>query len=294
MTHPTEAPAKARTSLCYLGRLFDPSTRPCNPANCNTGHERTASAKRFKQHVSERLVQTEGRLNQERDRRPFFCRAAARILMCAPSLFVSNLALAEPAVVAADASAPLQNHDPAIHSNAGVPGWTSSSSVIFGRAVDLVGAPITAAQTKSVLGGRRVFSWGGPGVLPSGLPVAATGYTSAFGSRYHPILGGLRNHAGIDLAAQAGLPIFATSDGVVSQAQWAGGYGLLVTIEHGDGMQTRYGHMSRIAVAAGQTVRKRDIIGYVGSTGLSTGPHLHYEVRIGGAAVDPFPLLRDR
>jgi murein DD-endopeptidase MepM/ murein hydrolase activator NlpD len=74
---------------------------------------------------------------------------------------------------------------------------------------------------------------------------------------------------------------------VVAEADWRGGYGLLVALDHGGGLQTRYGHMSRLAVSPGQRVRKGDVIGYVGSTGLSTGPHVHYEMRINGQAVNP-------
>ena len=132
------------------------------------------------------------------------------------------------------------------------------------------------------------------GARPSAMPVAARGLTSGFGMRQHPIYGTLRAHSGVDLAASFGSPIVATSDGVVSAAGWAGGYGLLVALEHGGGMQTRYGHMSRLNVASGQAVRQGDVIGYVGSTGVSTGPHLHYEVRVNGQAVNPAGYLRGR
>jgi len=123
--------------------------------------------------------------------------------------------------------------------------------------------------------------------LPSGMPVAAVALTSRFGLRRHPILGTYRAHSGIDLAAPMGTPIVATSDGVVSMADWRGGYGLSVALDHGGGLESRYGHMSRLNVFAGERVRKGDIIGFVGSTGLSTGPHLHYELRVNGAAVNP-------
>ena len=91
----------------------------------------------------------------------------------------------------------------------------------------------------------------------------------------------------MDLAAPYGSPIVATADGVIGTAGWSGGYGLLVAISHGDGVQTRYGHLSRLNVAAGQQVRRGDVIGFVGSTGESTGPHVHYEVRVNGTAIDP-------
>jgi murein DD-endopeptidase MepM/ murein hydrolase activator NlpD len=127
--------------------------------------------------------------------------------------------------------------------------------------------------------------------IPSQMPVSARALTSGFGMRGHPLLGGRRAHSGIDLAAPTGSPIVATSDGLVSWADWAGGYGIAVAVEHGGGYQTRYAHMSRVNVAPGQQVRKGDVIGYVGSTGMSTGPHLHYEVRVNGQAINPVPML---
>lgn len=112
--------------------------------------------------------------------------------------------------------------------------------------------------------------------------------------RQHPVLGTLRAHSGVDLAASYGTPIVATSDGVVGTADWAGGYGLLVALDHGGGLQTRYGHMSRLNVAAGQKVRKGEVIGFVGSTGRSTGAHLHYEIRINGQAINPAAHLNGK
>jgi len=129
--------------------------------------------------------------------------------------------------------------------------------------------------------------------IPSLVPVSSNrSMSSGFGMRVHPVLGGLRAHKGVDLPATTGTPIHASADGVVGKADWFGGYGLCVELEHGGGMETRYGHMSRIAVAEGQRVRKGDVIGYVGSTGRSTGSHLHYEVRIGGEAVNPLPYMQ--
>lgn len=128
-----------------------------------------------------------------------------------------------------------------------------------------------------------------PGAMPSQLPLRGASLTSSFGMRRHPLLGGFRAHGGVDLAAPTGTPIVAPSDGVVGTADWRGGYGLAVTLEHGGGVQTRYGHMSRLNVAPGQRVRKGEVIGFVGSTGRSTGPHLHYELRVNGQAVNPLP-----
>lgn len=133
----------------------------------------------------------------------------------------------------------------------------------------------------------------GPVSIPSLIPVTSSrSMSSGFGLRVHPVLGGLRAHKGIDLPAPTGTPIHATADGVVGRADWFSGYGLYVQLEHGGNMETRYGHMSRIAVAEGQIVHKGDVIGYVGSTGRSTGPHLHYEVRVAGEAVNPLPYMQ--
>ena len=111
--------------------------------------------------------------------------------------------------------------------------------------------------------------------------------TSGFGYRRHPILGFRRMHSGIDFKAGTGAPIYATADGVVNYAGRKGGYGNFVRIAHGGNIATGYGHMSRIAVSNGMRVRRGQVIGYVGSTGLSTGPHLHYEMYRGGRAIDP-------
>ena len=123
------------------------------------------------------------------------------------------------------------------------------------------------------------------------MPLDDTRLTSDFGMRTHPVLGGRRSHKGVDLAAPTGTPIYATADGYVSKAEWFSSYGKYVSIEHGANLQTRFAHMSGITVKAGTRVKKGDIIGYVGSTGRSTGPHLHYEVRIDGRAVNPVPYM---
>ncbi len=128
----------------------------------------------------------------------------------------------------------------------------------------------------------------GIGEMRSGLVAPVAGrITSSFGMRFHPILGYSRLHAGVDFGAAYGSPIYAVSDGTVSFAGWHGGHGNYVRLEHGGGLSTGYGHMSRIATSPGQTVRQGQVIGYVGSTGLSTGPHLHYETYLGGRPVDP-------
>lgn len=120
-------------------------------------------------------------------------------------------------------------------------------------------------------------------------PVAGA-MTSGFGMRRHPILGFVRLHAGIDYAAAWGSPVYAVAEGAVTFAGWHGGHGNYVRLDHGGGIGTGYGHMSRLAVTAGMAVRRGQVIGYVGSTGLSTGPHLHYEAFRGGQPIDPLSL----
>lgn len=127
--------------------------------------------------------------------------------------------------------------------------------------------------------------------VPSIMPLQDAKLTSGYGMRTHPVLGGRRKHKGIDLAAPTGTPIYATADGIIDRAEWFSSYGLFVEIDHGAELETRYAHMSRLAVAEGQWVSKGDLIGYVGSTGRSTGPHLHYEVRVSGVAVNPIPYM---
>lgn len=123
------------------------------------------------------------------------------------------------------------------------------------------------------------------------MPVAGARVSSLFGPRVHPIYGVGRMHNGIDFTAPMGTPIRAAFDGVVVIAGPQGGYGNTVVIDHGIGVGTLYGHMSAFTVRDGDTVRKGDIIGAVGSTGLSTGPHLHFEVRREGQPVNPLPYL---
>ncbi|HET9511040.1 MAG TPA: M23 family metallopeptidase, partial [Sphingomonas sp.] len=118
------------------------------------------------------------------------------------------------------------------------------------------------------------------------MPVAGR-LTSAFGMRRHPVLGYARMHKGLDIAAPMGSPIRAPMDGVVQMAGWAGGYGKFVKLSHGGGLATGFGHMSRIAVSSGGRVSKGQIIGYVGSTGMSTGAHLHYELWKNGTPINP-------
>jgi murein DD-endopeptidase MepM/ murein hydrolase activator NlpD len=117
-------------------------------------------------------------------------------------------------------------------------------------------------------------------------------FTSGFGVRLDPFLGRPAMHTGLDFRAQTGDPVRATANGKVVNAGWAGGYGRMVEIDHGNGLSTRYGHLSEINAKVGEYVKIGQVIGAVGSTGRSTGPHLHYETRIDGEAVDPQKFLR--
>ena len=110
---------------------------------------------------------------------------------------------------------------------------------------------------------------------------------SGFGTRFHPILKVNKMHKGLDFAASTGTPIYATGDGTVKVAEFNSGYGNVVVLKHGNGYESLYAHMSRAKVRNGQKVKRGDVIGYVGSTGLSTGAHLHYEIHKNGEPVDP-------
>ncbi|MFM6853840.1 MAG: M23 family metallopeptidase [Sphingopyxis sp.] len=168
----------------------------------------------------------------------------------------------------------------------------------------VVATPQLAARMRGETGDtqfRSLFSaWqqmDGPAAqaisIPSRRPVDAMALTSSFGTRNDPFNGRRARHNGIDIPGPIGTPIYATADGTIGRAQWVTGYGRYVEVEHGNGIQTRYGHMSALAVQSGQRVRRGDIVGYMGSTGRSTGSHLHYEVRIAGAPVNPIPFVAD-
>ena len=117
--------------------------------------------------------------------------------------------------------------------------------------------------------------------------------TSRFGYRTSPFTGKTALHAGLDIAAAPGSPVYAPADGVIVFASYDESYGKLITIDYGYGVTTRFGHLSQIYVQVGQRVNKWDVVGAVGNTGRSTGPHLHYEVRINGTAVDPINYILD-
>ncbi len=176
-----------------------------------------------------------------------------------------------------------------------VPAVSAEASV---HAVNSAPAPLTTGDREF----REIFaSWStieqgksAPIVkvaIPSRMPVNDTKLTSTYGMRTHPVLGGRRSHKGVDLASPTGTPVYATADGYVEMAQRFSSYGKFIKLDHGANLETRYAHLSRINVSAGSRVQKGDLIGHVGSTGRSTGPHLHYEVRIDGEAVNPIPYM---
>lgn len=195
----------------------------------------------------------------------------------APLALAAQPALANTSAAAADVTAPVQENKP------GALSGDAQFRQLFSQWRALDGSD--SDQTTGVPGPITGVS------IPSRMPLEDARMSSNFGMRNHPVLGGRRNHQGIDLAAPTGTPVYATADGIVSRADWFSSYGLYISIEHGGEMQTRYAHLSRLAVAEGERVKKGEIIGYVGSTGRSTGPHLHYEVRIAGAAVNPVPYM---
>lgn len=127
--------------------------------------------------------------------------------------------------------------------------------------------------------------------LPLSNPAPGQAVTSPFGVRTDPLLGSAALHSGMDFRAPLGMPAKVTAAGVVVRAGWAGGYGRMIEVDHGQGFSTRYGHLSKISVVVGQKLKAGDIIGQTGSSGRSTGPHLHYEVRHNGEALDPLRFI---
>lgn len=215
-------------------------------------------------------------------------RGLAGIFAAAVSVVAANPALANSAAANADVTSPLRASQASRPTAIGgdeefnrlFNGWRSSDNGELSLAptsVQATAAPSFRPATVSI---------------PSRMPVDGAALTSGYGMRTHPVLGGRRQHKGVDLAMPMGTPVYATADGVISKAERFSSYGLFISIEHGGNIQTRYGHLSRLNVEAGQVVHKGDLIGYVGSTGRSTGPHLHYEVRIAGVAVNPVPYMQ--
>jgi len=162
-------------------------------------------------------------------------------------------------------------------------------SVVVGTEATLVGRELFAVRSRLIGANGAAALLGVAPKLGLGLPLSAR-ISSGFGLRVHPIDGYLRQHSGVDLAAPYGTPIVSTMNGAVQSTGVRGGYGILVEVRGGAGLSTRYAHMSRSIVSAGEFVRQGQVLGYVGSTGHSTGAHLHYEVRLDGRAVDPVSM----
>lgn len=137
---------------------------------------------------------------------------------------------------------------------------------------------------------RNIFVRADVNVIPSIWPVNGR-LMDGFGHRSDPFTGEAATHTGIDISAPQGTPVKATADGIVVHATWNAGYGRCVVLDHGNGYQTLYGHLSRVDVIDGQEVRRGENVGEVGSTGRATGPHLHYEVRIHSTPVNPYRFL---
>jgi murein DD-endopeptidase MepM/ murein hydrolase activator NlpD len=211
--------------------------------------------------------------------------ACSAVLVSAAAPALANTANSSTASTSADMAAPLRE------------GQADVVDLGDARFKSLFNSWTQMERTSPTLGGEEaVTAYSSPvpmsGIsVPSRMPLEGAALTSGFGMRTHPVLGGRRQHHGIDLAAPTGTPVYATADGVVGRADWYSSYGLYISINHGGAMETRYAHLSRLAVAAGDNVKKGDLIGYVGSTGRSTGPHLHYEVRVEGIAVNPIPYM---
>jgi murein DD-endopeptidase MepM/ murein hydrolase activator NlpD len=146
---------------------------------------------------------------------------------------------------------------------------------------------IREQQARDIREGKGIPRWTGKFIMP-----VQGRITSEFGNRYHPILKRYRLHSGIDIGVPTGTPVRAAADGVIIHSGWITGYGYTVIIDHGGGLSTLYGHNSSLVVKAGQTVLQGDAVAKAGSTGVSTGPHVHFEVRDQGAPVNPWQWLK--
>nr|WP_246543804.1 M23 family metallopeptidase [Novosphingobium profundi] len=211
-------------------------------------------------------------------------RAVAGAAVFAGTLVAAHPAMANSSAASADIAAPLRAAQSSGQSASGSEDEQFRS--LFSSWQNYEETGLAAAKPKAQVGAIPPVS------IPSRNPLNHSIATSDFGMREHPILGRRMGHKGIDLAAPTGTPVYAPADGLVSRASMFSSYGLFISIEHGGELETRYGHLSRLNVAEGQMVHKGDLIGFVGTTGRSTGPHLHYEVRVDGVAVNPVPYMQ--
>lgn len=212
---------------------------------------------------------------------------------------LSGRAAVDPAVQRAMENLPSLGRAYAMGVGGGVPNESARSVVsttlsspenTFGMLRDLLGILESRLQTvRYGVERRQALANATPSIWP------ATGWlSSTFGGRSDPFSGEQNFHPGIDISADRGTPVYAPADGTVESASYSGNYGNLVVIDHGFGIATRYGHLSRFGVRAGQVVKRGDLVGYVGSTGRSTSPHLHYEVTLNGRLINPLRVLTER
>ena len=167
-----------------------------------------------------------------------------------------------------------------------IPGFGSPENT-FGLLKDLLQGLESRLQLVRVNVDKRTnLAAATPSIMPT-----AGWLTSGVGGRVDPFTGEQDSHPGLDISADRGSPVFATADGKVTLSEMSGAYGNLVELDHGYGLETRYGHLSAFKVKVGDSVKRGDLLGLVGSTGRSTGPHLHYEVRVNGRILNPLQLM---
>lgn len=203
---------------------------------------------------------------------------------------VAGLSYTDPEIVSA--MEPLGDDVMQVYGETGSSRWSTER---LGEKLDALAQQVSAqedwfAMLDSVLTQRS----GTEALLPNYRPIDSSDTSSPFGWRRHPVSGRHTLHEGVDFPAPRGTPIYAASGGVVTEARYAPGYGKMVEINHGNGLSTRYAHASSIIAKLGDVVEKGQMIARVGSTGQSTGSHLHFEVLMAGRALDPLVFLADR
>ncbi len=241
--------------------------------------QRSAALERENARLAEELGRLHGELSLLSDTIKTIAERDARIRLLA------NLEPIDPAVHLAGIGGPAAPPDPNSIANAGVLGRRTQEVRVdlaaLIRRANLLAASFGEASDSLANHRERVAA------MPSIMPTAGW-LTSAFSSmREHPILHIARPHEGIDVTAPMGAPIQAPAGGRVVKTGWESGYGNVIVIDHGYGLQTKFAHCSKIEARTGQTVKRNQVIAYVGNTGLATGPHLHYEVHVNGKPVDP-------